>query len=64
MKLKYMFLLALLIPIGVKATERVVSLYKTHKLAPNTVMITCNDGTEPSIQHSLSFVIITCKVEK
>jgi hypothetical protein len=46
-------------------TEKAVNAYKTHKLTPSTVMISCNDEREPVVKKlDGPFVLITCTETK
>jgi hypothetical protein len=47
---------------GAYASERAANAYKTHKLATNAVMVSCNDEREPVVKklENGPFVIITC----
>ena len=45
------------------ASERAANLYKTHKLAINSVLVSCNDEREPVVKklENGPFVIVTCQ---
>ena len=62
---KRAFLLAglLAFAVGAYATERAANMYKTHKLAINSVLVSCNDEREPVVKklENGPFVIITCQ---
>jgi len=46
------------------ATERAANMYKTHKLALNSVMVSCNDEREPVVSKLTGpFVIISCQTK-
>lgn len=46
------------------ATERAANVYKTHKLALNSVMVSCNDEREPVVTKLTGpFVIISCQTK-
>jgi len=43
------------------ATERVVNHYKTHKLSPREVLITCDEDASPVVDSKAKgFVIVSC----
>lgn len=45
------------------ATERAANTYKTHKLANNSVLVSCQDERDPVVKKldNGPFVIITCQ---
>jgi hypothetical protein len=48
------------------ASERAANLYKTHKLALNSVLISCEDERTPRVKQLENgpFVIVTCEAPK
>ena len=47
---------------AVAATERVANKYKTHKLAINSVLVSCEDERVPVVKRlDGPFVVITCE---
>jgi hypothetical protein len=45
------------------ASERAANAYKTHKISPNAVMISCNDEREPVVKkfENTTLIVVTCQ---
>ena len=51
--------------VSVRATEKAINAYKTHKVTSSTVMVSCNDEREPVIKKMDGpFVLVTCTETK
>ena len=64
MSRKRLFVLALLTLIVAStsyATEKVANHYKTHKLSPREVLVTCDEDASPTVDaRAKGFVIVSC----